>query len=191
MIKIKLSYKDFDDNPREEEHWFHLSEAEVVEWYMTHEGDDFVDYIKRIIAAEDKKKLIGLFREIVVRSIGRRSIDGRRFEKSEEITAEFTQTNAYSEMFMRLAQDTEFAIKFVNGVIPKDLLERAELVQAKETTVELPQNNEPKKVTDYTFAELVEMEADAFYDLMKKNSHNLPKPFIQAAMQRAEKQEAK
>lgn len=47
-----------------------------------------------------------------------KSSDGKRFEKSEEISKAFEQTEAYSELFMELVTDAEKAAAFINGIIP-------------------------------------------------------------------------
>ena len=38
---------------------------------------------------------------------------------------EFKETEAYSQLFMKLATDADAAAKFVNGIIPAKLAERA------------------------------------------------------------------
>ena len=49
---------------------------------------------------------------------GKKSPDGRRFIKNNEIREEFTQTEAYSIIFMELATDADKAAEFINGIIP-------------------------------------------------------------------------
>lgn len=46
-------------------------------------------------------------------------MDGRKFEKTEEIFNEFKDTQAYSILFMELATDAKAATEFVNGIAPK------------------------------------------------------------------------
>ena len=48
----------------------------------------------------------------------KKSPDGKRFIKSEELSTAFSQTEAYSQLFMELATDADAAAKFVNGIIP-------------------------------------------------------------------------
>jgi hypothetical protein len=143
MIKITMQYKDFDENTRTEDFWFHLSEAEIAEWHLTHEGEDLKDYLERIIATTDRKELIKIFKELLVRSIGRRTEDGRRFEKSDDITKDFMQTNAYSDLFMRLAVDAPYAADFFNGIVPKDLLKKVQQKVGDTETVALPEDTRP------------------------------------------------
>jgi hypothetical protein len=51
-------------------------------------------------------------------SYGKKSDDGRRFIKSPELSKEFTETEAFSELFMELAGDADAAAAFVNGIVP-------------------------------------------------------------------------
>ena len=65
--------------------------------------------------------IIELFKDIITRSYGEKSPDGRRFIKNKEVLENFTQTAAYSELYMELAFNTEAAKKFINGVIPESI----------------------------------------------------------------------
>lgn len=49
---------------------------------------------------------------------GEKSPDGKRFVKSEELSTAFSQTEAYSQLYMELATDADKAAEFINGVIP-------------------------------------------------------------------------
>ena len=60
-----------------------------------------------------------VFKDIVLRSYGQKSPDGKRFIKSVELTESFSQTEAYSNLFMELATDADAAAAFVNGIIPQ------------------------------------------------------------------------
>ena len=79
----------------------------------------FSERIKRIIAAQDTATLITIFKDLIKKSYGRKSLDGRKFEKSEEIFNEFKDTEAYSILFMELATDAKAATEFVNSIAPK------------------------------------------------------------------------
>ena len=56
-----------------------------------------------------------------------KSADGKRFMKSEEIATAFSQTEAYSILFMELATDATAAADFVNGIVPADVAKQAAL----------------------------------------------------------------
>ena len=71
-----------------------------------------------VYEATHYKGLIEIFKEIILKSYGEKSEDGKRFKKSEELSESFSQTEAYSEMFMEFFTDTESAISFINNIIP-------------------------------------------------------------------------
>lgn len=120
MLKKTITYPDLDGNPVTEVFYFNFSKAEMAEMELRHEGG-FGAYLQRIIEAQDGAAIIDTFKEIIRKSIGRRSEDGRRFVKSEEIADEFMQTEAYSQLFMDLVTDADAASQFVNGIVPTDM----------------------------------------------------------------------
>jgi len=118
MLVKKVSYVDYNGNKREEELYFNLSKAEIAEMELSHAGG-LSEKIKRIVATQDGKEIINLFKDLIVRSYGVPSDDGRRFIKNETLREEFVQTEAYSELFMELASNADSASAFVNGIIPQ------------------------------------------------------------------------
>ena len=123
MVVKKIKYVDFNGVEREEEFMFNLTEAEITEMELTKDGG-LSDSIKKIIAAQDTPQIIETFKMLLLKSYGQKSADGRRFIKSEELSKEFTQTNAYSQLFMELAYDDKAAVAFINGIIPESMRER-------------------------------------------------------------------
>lgn len=77
--------------------------------------------IKRIIESEDQASIVELFKDLILKSYGEKSLDGKKFIKSKELSDGFAQTEAYSDLFMELATDSEKAAEFVNGIIPKNM----------------------------------------------------------------------
>ncbi len=122
MLKQTRTYIDFDGNKRTEDFWFHLSKAEITELQLSVDGG-LQEIIRRMVAAQDAPQIIKLMKEFVQLSYGVKSADGKRFEKSPELTAAFVQTQAYSDLFMELAFDDEAAAKFIQGVVPADMAE--------------------------------------------------------------------
>lgn len=123
MVVKKIKYTDFNGVEREEEFMFNLTEAEITEMELTTDGG-LSDSIKKIISAQDTPEIIKTFKMLLLKSYGEKSADGRRFIKSDELTEAFTQTNAYSQLFMELATDDKAAIAFINGIIPDSMRER-------------------------------------------------------------------
>ena len=123
MVVEKIKYTDFNGLEREEEFMFNLTEAEITEMELTTDGG-LSDSIKKIIAAQDTPEIIKVFKMLLLKSYGEKSADGRRFVKSDKLSEEFSQTNAYSQLFMKLATDDKAAVAFINGIIPESMRER-------------------------------------------------------------------
>lgn len=126
MLKKRIKYVDYDGNQREEDFYFNLSKAEITELELTTEGG-LEQLIEKIVDAKDTKQIIKFFKKIILMSYGEKSPDGKRFIKKDELTEAFTQTEAYSELFMELASDENAASNFINGIIPRDLAQAADL----------------------------------------------------------------
>lgn len=117
MLKKTITFTDYNGTPRTEDFYFNLTKAEITEMEMGTSGG-LAEMIKRIVAAQDAPAIIKVFKELILKAYGVKSPDGRRFIKSQELSDEFSQTEAYSELFMELAQDAEKAAEFVNGIVP-------------------------------------------------------------------------
>lgn len=120
MLKKKVTYTDYNGVERTEDFYFNLSKAEIMEMELGTTGG-FAEMIQKVVAAQDAPTLIKIFKDLVLKAYGEKSADGKRFIKSDEIATAFSQTEAYSQIFMELATDTDAATKFVNGIIPKDM----------------------------------------------------------------------
>lgn len=117
MVKKTITYTDYNGLERTEDFYFNLSKAEATEMMMsTSEGLDKMIY--RIVEAQDAPSIIKVFKELILKSYGEKSPDGKRFIKSEAISEAFSQTEAYSQLFMELASDPDSAAAFINGVLP-------------------------------------------------------------------------
>ena len=124
MLKITKTYTDYNDVERTEDFYFNLTKAEVMEMELSTTGG-LAETIQRIVAAQDAPAIIKIFKDLVLKAYGQKSLDGKRFIKTEELSTEFAQTEAYSMIFMELATDADAASKFVNGIMPKDLVEQS------------------------------------------------------------------
>lgn len=133
MYKKTITYTDYNGNERTEDHYFDLSKAEIMEMQLSVNGG-FDAMLQSIIEAKDIPALAKLFKEIICKSYGKKTPDGREFEKSEQITKSFTQTGAYSELYMELCTDAKAAAEFINGIIPKGLAEEVAKIQQKQNS---------------------------------------------------------
>lgn len=137
MIKKTVTYEDFDGNQRTEDLYFNLTKFEATEFALDlpneitseveKEGADAanMESVSRIVQKLGGKGIIDFIRKLVLKSYGIKSEDGRRFEKSEKISTEFSQTMAFDNLMMELLTDDDAASKFINGVIPSELANAA------------------------------------------------------------------
>lgn len=119
MLKKTITYTDYNGVERTEDFYFNLSKAELAEMELSADGG-LAATLKRIIDARDSKQLVAIFKDLVLRSYGEKSPDGKRFIKSEELRTAFSQTEAYSDLFMELATNDNAAVEFVNGIVPSE-----------------------------------------------------------------------
>lgn len=146
MLKRDITFENFDGEKVTETFYFNLTKTELLEIQLDFEGG-MEEVVRRIIAAEDVKSLVGLFKQIVLAAYGIRSEDGKRFIKNEQLREEFTQTPAYDALFMELATDEGAAATFVTGIVPKAMSEEIEKMKPEEV-VQLPlENVEPPTST--------------------------------------------
>lgn len=120
MLKKTITYTDYNGVERTEDHYFNLSKAEIMEMELSTTGG-LTEMIQRIVAAKDAPAIVKIFKDLILKAYGEKSADGKRFIKSAEISEAFSQTEAYSQLFMELATDADAAAAFVNGIIPSDL----------------------------------------------------------------------
>lgn len=120
MLKKTITYTDYNGIERKEDFYFNLTKAEIMEMEMSTAGG-FAEMINKVVAAQDVPSIIKIFKELILKAYGEKSPDGRRFNKSEELSNAFKETEAYSILFMELATDADAAAKFVNGITPADV----------------------------------------------------------------------
>lgn len=126
MLKKSITYTDYNGVERTEDFWFNLSKAEIMEMEMSTTGG-LAELIKKIVQVQDAPAIIKIFKDLILKAYGEKSADGKHFMKEDEngrpLADIFKQTEAYSNLFMELAQDADAAAKFVNGIIPADAAE--------------------------------------------------------------------
>lgn len=120
MLKKTMTYTDFNGETRKEDFFFNLTRAEITELEHSIDGG-FSDKIRRITEAKNIPEIMRVFKDLILKSYGVKSPDGKRFIKSPELSEEFSQTEAYSDLFMELAHNSDAAAAFVNGIMPQDM----------------------------------------------------------------------
>lgn len=123
MLKKTITYTDYNGVERTEDFYFYLSKADLMEMEMGTTGG-FAEMIQKVVNAQDAPAIIKIFKGLILKAYGEKSADGKRFIKNDEIRDAFSQTEAYSQLFMELATDSDAAAKFVNGIMPADVSEK-------------------------------------------------------------------
>jgi hypothetical protein len=124
MLKKTITYTDYEGVERTETFFFNLSQAEVIEMQMSTLGG-YEKLRQKIIETNSTPELVIIFKELILKAYGEKSPDGRRFIKSEELSKAFSQTEAYSDLFIELSTVTSAASSFINGIMPAKLVEAA------------------------------------------------------------------
>lgn len=124
MLKKTITYTDYNGVERTEDFYFNLSKAELMEMELGTTGG-FAEMIQKIVNAQEGPAIIKIFKDLILKAYGEKSADGKRFIKSDEISSAFSQTEAYSKLFMELATDANAGSEFVNGIIPADMSKQA------------------------------------------------------------------
>lgn len=168
MIEKAITYTNHDGVSVTETFHFNLGKDELVELaYSTKGGMEA--YLREIVASNDNGAILAAFKNLISLAVGRKSEDGRRFIKSKEITDDFLQTNAYSEMLFGLFQNAEEAAEFLNGVIPAEMREK------------LAEVNEKKEYTD---EQLLAMTDEQFFEIAGTNPARMTQQQLLVGMHR-------
>ena len=120
MYKKTITYTDYNGVERTENFYFNLTKAELMEMEIGTTGG-MAEMLTNISNSKDGPAIMKIFKDIILKAYGVKSPDGRRFEKSEEISREFSQAEAYSEFFMEVLTDADKAAEFVKAIIPADV----------------------------------------------------------------------
>ena len=110
-----IKYTDYNGVERKETHYFNYNKAEIAEMELSTAGG-LSEMIKKITEAQDGPSIMKLFKDIILGSYGVKSPDGKQFIKSDELSKQFSQTEAYSELFMELVTNADAAAEFVSGL---------------------------------------------------------------------------
>ena len=120
MLKKTITYTDYNGNQRTEDFWFNLNKSELIELGLSKNGG-LGAMLQRIIKEQNGPEIIKVLKEILFKAYGEKSDDGKYFRKSEEISKNFSETEAYNELFMDIFSDPEKSIAFFKGILPQDI----------------------------------------------------------------------
>jgi len=157
MIKKTMTYENFNGEEVTEDFFFNLTKAELVELEMS-EKDGMSSMLEAIVKENDGQKIVAYFKKIILLAYGEKSADGRRFVKNEALREEFSQTEAYSQLFVELATNADSAAKFISGLVPSGMVTPAQIEGAKTQIIEgtpVVQTPDPKNPRTMTREELL------------------------------------
>lgn len=124
MLKKTITYTDFNGNERTEDFYFNLTNAEIMEMEMSTTGG-LAEMIQNIVKAQDSPAIVKIFKDLILKAYGEKSLDGRRLIKHNDagvpLSNAFAETEAYSQLFIELATDAEKASEFINGIVPQNI----------------------------------------------------------------------
>lgn len=145
MLAMRIKYETFEDDPQilEETFEFNLSRNELTKleidtntsfskFFKNEFGIDVyeskdVEELKKLATEKIKDgedsaiKAYEYMEKIVLAAYGVRSEDGKRFIKSKELSEEFSQTDAFSELMVQISLDPEKSEAFLRQVLPRNL----------------------------------------------------------------------
>lgn len=122
MIKVPITFEDLDGNEVTEDHYFHLSNSELIEWATQdgNNGRDLAQQLETTVKSGNIPEIMKVFKQIVHKSYGVRE-GAASFKKSQELSDQFMGSLAFDAFFMQLLTNTMSAVDFINGVIPSKL----------------------------------------------------------------------
>jgi hypothetical protein len=136
MIKETITYVDFNGTTRTEDYHFNLTRTELLEIAMdlpagltdniaANENKTDVEAAALIFSALGGQGVTQFFKKLILKAYGVKSLDGRRFEKSEQLSTEFSQTPAFDQLYYEIITSDTKAADFVNALIPESVLKNA------------------------------------------------------------------
>lgn len=120
MLKKLIKYTDYNGNERQENFYFNLNKAELMEMETEVDGG-MRQLLESMMEKQDIPKIMKAFKTIILKAYGEKSPDGRLFNKSDELSRAFTHTEAYNVLYMELLTDAKKAAAFITALMPEDM----------------------------------------------------------------------
>jgi uncharacterized membrane protein YheB (UPF0754 family) len=122
MFKEKITYTNYNGEKVTEDFYFNLTKAELADMQLSKEGT-MSEYLTMIRDTNDVPKIAEMFKKIILKAYGEKSVDGKYFYKvrdGHELAEDFSQTEAFSELYMKLATNENAASTFIQKLIPQE-----------------------------------------------------------------------
>lgn len=118
MFKDTITYTNFNGETITRDLYFNLSEPDMTLWESSESGGISAK-LDTIVKTKDIPKIMETFTEIIDRSYGERAADGEHFYKNAEILYNFKSSKAFEVFFMKLLENSDFAINWIRGIMPE------------------------------------------------------------------------
>lgn len=130
MIKKTITFEGFDGKDVSEDHYFHMTKRELIEW--DHETPGGLEKVLTdLTKSNEGYQILAMFTDIIRRSYGRRdSLSNSRFIKDPDEQRDFLNSQAFDALLTEMLTDGAAAAEFVNGLIPKDLADMPDVRKA-------------------------------------------------------------
>lgn len=127
MLIKPIKYTDYRGVERTEEFVFSFSKRELMEMQVEKDGGLDV-YLKKIANAKDPKAIMATLKDIILKSYGEVSDDGKKFKKyaadGHRLSDDFEASPAFDELYMEVATNDVKALEFIKAILPADLAEK-------------------------------------------------------------------
>ena len=118
MYVKPITYTDYDGVQHTDKFYFNISKAELIEMDASETGG-LTKRLQEIVDANETADIFKRVKSIILKAYGRKSPDGKRFIKSLEMSQEFEQTEAYSELIVEFMQNPKSFEEFMRHTLPK------------------------------------------------------------------------
>lgn len=118
MIKKTLTYDTPDGDTITEDFYFNFSKDELVDLQVL-ENVGIEAIGKQLAATNDGEKAWHLFKDLVLRSVGEKTADGKGFKKNQEIRENFQAKEAFGNLVFEFVNNPETGAEFFNGLVPE------------------------------------------------------------------------
>lgn len=127
MLKKEIKYTNFDGMECVETAYFNLNKLEMAKLYQSEEFKKYgylLEKGKKDEYAElDLSSIIEIIELFIAKSYGKKSDDGKRFIKNEQMLTEFKETDAYIEFIEELLTNPESVNEFITCIFPAKVME--------------------------------------------------------------------
>lgn len=140
MIAKTVTYTDYDGNEVSEKLYFNLNVMELrhIKFDGIPEIVSIKNYLEKLLkeikelsetdnADEKEAKLdtvYSLVEQLIVKSYGVKTDDGRSFMKSKEIAENFRNSAAFESIYIDFLTNPSLIPDFVNGILPKNAMDK-------------------------------------------------------------------